>query len=258
MDPQFDAAIVGNSTSIPLQPEFLDPLTGRHFVSLSMSGSGPLLALTSARFFFRFHPQARALVVAMDDSWCARGNDIREEHPYPAWLYGSTPDYVFGLFRNASIKMLMTSYDPPGPLRIDGYHPYDEAFRQHDFDDIAFTIERLNRATRPTAARYSPPYVVQSPEMLADLIRTAPQSVTFVLFWTPRYLTLQPVEGTPAEASDAACKKQIAELSGPRVRIVDWSGPRPENGIPTNFYAPNHYRDNLARVVERDIADAVR
>lgn len=257
MDLQFDAAVVGNSTSIPLQPVILDALTGRRFVSLSMSGGGPLLALKSGEFFFRFHPQARVLVVAMDDGWCIKGK-LEEEHPFPAWLYGSTADYVFGLFRNASIALLDLSYDPPGPARIDGYHPFDEAYRKHDGGDATLTIQRLNKAIRPTAARYAPPFIFDPPALLAEMIRAAPQSATFVLLWTPRYLTLQPVEGTTAEAADTDCKKQVARLAGPRVRVIDWSGHRPENSNPDYFYGPNHYRPHIARAIERDIADAIR
>ena len=47
-DAAFDSAIVGNSTSIPLQPEILDKLADRRFVSLSISGSGAPVALTVA------------------------------------------------------------------------------------------------------------------------------------------------------------------------------------------------------------------
>ncbi|MBR0952898.1 hypothetical protein [Bradyrhizobium canariense] len=256
MDSQFDAAIIGNSTSIMLQPESLDQLSGRRFVSLSNSGGGPVLALATARLFFRYHPNARALIVAMDYGWCTKGKDVGEQHPYPAWLYGSTFDYLLGLFRHASIDMLNTSYQEQGHLRIDGFHPYNDAFR--DIDDMATTMERLSRTTRPTASRYPAPYTFDPPAMLRDLISTAPSGMTFVLFWTPRYLTMQPVEGTSADMEDAACKRQFAEIASPRVRIVDWSGPRPENRDPTNFFDTNHYRDNLARLVERDIADALR
>ncbi|MET4716110.1 hypothetical protein ABIF63_000213 [Bradyrhizobium japonicum] len=81
---------------------------------------------------------------------------------------------------------------------------------------------------------------------LAKMIGATQQSATIVLLWTARYLTLRPIEGTPAEAGDKECKKQVEQLSGTRVRVVDWSGPRPENSA-GDYYGPNHYRPHRTR-----------
>jgi hypothetical protein len=257
MDPQFDSAIVGNSTSIPLQPVELDALAGHRFVSLSMSGSGAPGALTAARFFLRYHPRAAALIVALDDSWCTKGADATEGRPFPFWLYGNDFDYIIGLFGHASWDLVKLARTERGANRLDGYHPYDEAFRGHGYDNITTTTERLNRIIRPTVARYQPPYHFEPPEMLARFIADAPASLAIVLFWTPRYVNIIPIDGTPAAEADAACKRQVAALASSRVVIVDWSGPRPENLDPANFYEANHYRDSLAIKIEREIASAL-
>lgn len=253
LDPQFDSAIVGNSTTIPMQPEVLDRLTGHRFVSLSMSGSGPRAALDTARFFLRHHPNAKTVVIGLDDGWCTKGADFDEAHPFPSELYGSDLAYLAWLATHTSWETLKIARAKAGSNRLDGYHPYDEVFRAHDFDNPAVALEHLNRATRPVQARYAVPYRFEPPEMLRDLITETP-GIGFVLFWTPRYLTLLPVEGTSAADADGACKRQVAELAGPNVYIVDWSGPRPENLEPGNFYEPNHYRDALALKIEREIA----
>ena len=39
-DPQFNAAIVGDSTAQPLKPSDLSALTGAHFVQLTVPGAG--------------------------------------------------------------------------------------------------------------------------------------------------------------------------------------------------------------------------
>jgi hypothetical protein len=256
LDRQFDSAIVGNSTTIPMQPEVLDRLTGRRFVSLSMSGSGPRVALAAARLFLRHHPNAKTVIIGLDDGWCTNGADFDEGHPFPSWLYGSDLKYLAWLAMHTSWETLKVARAQAGSNRLDGYHPYDDAFRGHGFNDPEVVLKRLNRATRPVQARYSAPYRFEPPEMIRDLIAETPD-ISFILFWTPRYLTLLPIEGTSAAEADGACKRQVEELTGPNVRIVDWSGPRPENLDPANFYEPNHYRDTLALKIEVEIASAL-
>jgi hypothetical protein len=257
LDPQFDSAIVGNSTSLPMQPAVLNHLTGYHFVSLSMSGSQSPAALVAARFFLDHHANAKLLIIALDDSWCTNGADADEQRPFPFWLYGGRLDYLIGMAANLSLEMVRTARSTEhGDNRIDGYHPYDEVFRAHDFNNIDVVKEHLNRAKRPTQARYPAPYRFEPPERLRQLIADAP-GVTFILLWTPRYLSILPVEGTSAAEADSACKRQVAELSS-RAHVVNWSGPRPENLDPANFYEPNHYRDTLAIRIEEDIAQAIK
>jgi hypothetical protein len=254
MDPQFDSAIVGNSTS----REVLDRLTGDHFVSLSMSGSQSPVALTAASFFLRHHLRAKVLIVALDDSWCTKGDDVDEIHPFPDWLWGNRLEYLAGLSTHLSWETIRAAHAKSGANRIDGYHPYDDAFREHGFNDIEVVKSRLDQAKRPVEARYSPPYHFDPPEKLRDLIANSPGNVTFILLWTPRYLSIIPMERSAATVADAACKQQVAKLAAPRVRIVDWSGPRPENLDPSNFYETNHYRDALALKIENEIADSLR
>ena len=263
LDQNFDSAIVGNSASIPMQPEVLDRLTDLKFVSLSISGSGAPAALKTAQFFLDHHPAAKTLIVGMDDSWCRTASGMAEGVPFPFWLYDTVPAYFFGLFTNASLDMLRESYllEARNGFRADGYHPYDEIFNEHGFNDIEVVLKRLNRAKRPTQP-IPPvpfPYIFEPPIQLERLIAETP-STTFVLFWTPRYITLLPIPDTPAEAVDKACKKQVAEIARQHsnVRIVDWSEDRPENRDPENFYEANHYRDTLAIKIEADIANALK
>lgn len=258
LDPQFDAAIVGNSTSIPMQPEVLDRLTGYRFVSLSMSGSQSPAALTAATFFLRHHPLAKVVIIGLDDSWCTQGDDVEETHPFPYWLWGNDAQYLFGLATHLSWDTIRVARTEREHNRIDGYHPYDEAFHEHGFDDVEMVRAKLDKAKRPVQSFYLPPYRFEPPESLRGLLASAPDSVTFVLLWTPRYISIQPVEHSTAAAVDAACKQQVAELASPRVRIIDWSRRRQEDLDPANFYETNHYRETLAIKIEQEIAEAIR
>jgi len=262
MDQQFNSAIVGNSTSIPMQPEILDRLTGARFASLSIAGSGAPVALKMARFFLSRHANAKILIVALDDSWCRSATGMAEGRPFPFWLYDSDPAYIFGLFANASFGSLREGLllDARNSHRIDGYHPYDEAFFGHGYDNIEAVIKRLSVVKRPVQPQVPFPYAFEPPRLLEDLVAEIPQSVTFVLFWTPRYVNLIPISGSPAETADKACKEQTASIARKHrnVRVVDWSGAREENLDPSNFFEANHYRDTLALKIQQDIAAALK
>jgi len=259
-DPSFDSAIVGNSTSIPMQPEILDKLTDRKFVSLSISGAGAPVALAVVRFFLRYHHSARTLIVALDDTWCRNARDMAEGRPFPFWLYGNNLSYIAGLYANASFEMLdLSLYAQRSGLRPDGYHPYDEAFIGHHYDDVDATRARMDRLTRPARSSQSRPFTSVPLVLLEELFATAP-TVTFVQLWTPRYISIIPLPGTPAAEMDDACKQQSVALTEKygNVRLVNWAFDSPENRNPANFYEANHYRNELALRIQHEIAHVLK
>ena len=127
------------------------------------------------------------------------------------------------------------------------------------FEDTATTPSRRpqsgwNRITRPTVARYQPPYHFEPPEMLARFIADAPASLAIVLFWTPRYVNILPIDGTPAAEAERSLQAPggcTRILSRRHRRLV---GAATGNLDPANFYETNHYRDSLAIKIEREIA----
>ena len=258
-NPLFDSAVVGNSTSIPMQPEILDGLTGRKFVSLSVSGSGAPVALTVARFFLRHHPAANTIIVAMDDTWCRNERTMAEGRPFPFWLYSGNLEYIGWLYANMSFELLNHTFFAQGNgFRVDGYRPYDVAFVAHGYDDIAFVKAVMDKVIRPTGTDYVRPFRFEPLIQLEELVSSNPR-VTFILFWTPRYLTLIPVQDSPAADYDNACKQRSIEIvnRNSNARIVNWAGDSSENRNPANFYETNHYRDTLAIKIEHDIAKSI-
>ena len=55
-DPQFDSAVIGNSTGQLLKPSELSVLTGKNFVQLTVPGTGPREQLAIMDFFARQRP----------------------------------------------------------------------------------------------------------------------------------------------------------------------------------------------------------
>jgi hypothetical protein len=89
-----------NSRIQLLSPERLNALTGLFFVQLSVPGTGPKEQLTLTNWFMRHHPEALAVVIGADKTWCTADAAMRGEHPFPYWLYSADVlEYARGLLR---------------------------------------------------------------------------------------------------------------------------------------------------------------
>src|SRR5262249_29836323 len=89
-DPQFNAAILGNSTGQLLQPAELSCATGLRFVQLVAPGADPRGQLAILEFFARHHPRIGALVFVLDDPWCTSALPPLPRSAFPFWLYGES------------------------------------------------------------------------------------------------------------------------------------------------------------------------
>src|SRR5215210_6947746 len=98
-DPQFDSAVIGNSTGQLVKPSELSQLTGARFVQLTTPGTGPREQLAMMAYFVRHHPRIRALAITADAGWCLRDPALPLQHPFPFWLYGESKlDYFSHMF----------------------------------------------------------------------------------------------------------------------------------------------------------------
>ena len=89
---------------------------------------------------------------------------------------------------------------------------------------------------------------------------SAREETGFILVRPPVYVTALSKPGTRDADADAACRKAFADLAArrPRTALVDWRVDRPELRNPSLFFDHSHYRQPIARLVEADIADAIR
>src|SRR3954454_9398279 len=103
-NPQFDSAVIGNSTAQMLNPAELSRLTGLRFVQLYMTGARPLEELASLDFFMRNHRHVGALVFVTDPSWCVH-TASEPDGAFPYWLYGdSSIKYAVRLLSRQSVE----------------------------------------------------------------------------------------------------------------------------------------------------------
>jgi hypothetical protein len=86
-DARFDAAIIGNSHGQLLSPGRLDPVTGLHFVQLTVPGTGPREQFAVMSWFARHHTRIGAIVLVADSGWCTQDATLPMSNPFPFWLY---------------------------------------------------------------------------------------------------------------------------------------------------------------------------
>ena len=258
-DPAFNAAVIGNSHAQMLSPQGLDaaaPATA--FVQLSVPGTGPREHFVLLDWFARNHgAQARAVVIGVDQAYCAGDAAMKLEHPFPFWLYDADPlTYAADLFRgralrSAARRLLLIAGRKP-PVRPDGFWDYSGDYTRND-------------AWRGTAeAMRAPGYWNQSGafpviDLLAQKLRVLPAQTRVILYVPPIF-----AEGLPVTQADMAGERAcIAALEGlaqtrARTRLVDLRRDTPQTREPLNFWDITHYAKPLAQSAETQIGAALR
>jgi hypothetical protein len=260
-DPSFNAAIIGNSHVQLLSPERLNAQTGLAFVQLSIIATGPKEMFPVLDWFMRHHPNSRAIVIGADRLWCAPELASWDNAPFPFWLYSSTMlDYARGLLRFAVLQELPSraAYllaKHPARARPDGYWDYEPAHIAAGYITDPARRAALERGSddylRNPTGRF--PAAERLREVMADL----PAETAVVLVFPPTYRSLLPAPGSPGDTDNRACKAALGEaLAGrPNRAVVDWRRlDRSELHDPSLFFDWTHYRQELARVIEREVA----
>lgn len=257
-DPQFDSAVIGNSTGQLIKPEELSRLTGRRFVQLTVPGTGPREQLAIMDFFLRHHPRPGALVITADASWCVRDPALPLQHPFPFWLYGeSRLDYFGKLFSSRALRLtwqrLLIGLGLRQRSAPDGYWDYEKE-GAGEFQPVI--VPRDDGGPAPQSMSENFPGVA----LLGAAIAKLPADVPVVLFVPPAYHTMIPRAGSLASAEEAACKAALGKLVAGRARsnFIDF---RVDNALTrdrANFMDFGHYRANIARRMEAAIAESIK
>jgi len=257
-DPQFDSAVIGNSTGQLIKPSELSRLTGVRFVQLTTPGTGPREQLAIMNYFVRHHPRIGALVITADAGWCLRDPALPLHHPFPFWLYGESRfDYVTHMFSSRALRhagrRLMILAGRRQPSAADGYWDYEK----EGAGEFAPVIAPRDDG-RPAPAQVSEDF--PGVALLDAAIRKLPAGVPVVLFVPPAFHTTIPRPGTLAAAEEAACKTALQKIVAgrPRSNFIDY---RVDNALTrerANFMDFGHYRAIIARRVEQGIADSIK
>lgn len=248
-NPEFSAAIFGNSTVQILSPERLNTVTGLRFVQLSVPGTGPMEQ--AAMIEHLFHERGKAIgtiVLGLDSSWCDASRSARTVHPFPFWLYDSNPlRYLSSLVRMDSLEFLPKRIRlllGKGPAaRADGFWDYEApgGYKQYPLVDIKLPAIPLPVAGRSAAT-----------DSLARIARILPAETRLLLLHPPLFSPTPPQSNGDDKRNLAACKADLASMVAgrPRTEIFDLWVDNAENRIRTSFYDHNHYTRDMALRIE--------
>lgn len=262
--PDTEAAIVGNSTIQLLAPARLLEQTGWRFVSLAMMQSGPIAQLAVARWLVRHHdgkgePALKALVIGLDKTWCQADGKIDTQRPFPHWLYSdSTLDYVVALFNmrsvEAAIRKLKVISGAEPRLRPDGYRNL-ELLLANDGPAVAADLDASFRAVAASGTGN-----FAAARMLWEFVPAVPATTILVLVFVPHYAADLPLPETAASHEIEQCKAAYQEIAAnrPNTVILDYLKVNELTSDRRNFWDRLHYRMPIARLIETDIATALR
>jgi hypothetical protein len=256
--PQFNAAIFGNSHGQLLSPQRLSRATGLNFVQLTVPGSNVREQLAMMHWFIAHHTDIAAMVLALDERWCVTDPALPVRTPFPFWLYSdSNIVYLSHAMSTRSLRdsfrRVAAAFGSPPSVDPAGYADY-ETGKTWSF-----------KPGRPATADEFPVGDARASRDFPGLIRLdavlgeIPAATPVVIVMPPQFHTRLPPAGTPAAQFRDACKDRIAQRArrGAGSAFIDFLVDSEIARAPENFMDDEHYRANIARIIEADIAGAL-
>jgi hypothetical protein len=256
-DAQFKAAVVGNSHGQLLSPARLSQATGVRFVQLTVPGTGPREQFAVMRWFARHHARIGALVLVADLGWCTQDAKLPMVNPFPFWLYSESDlEYLSNIFSTRSLDLgfrrVMLALGWRTPSDPAGYWDY-EAGRPWTFNPP------IPEEQPPAASRFEREFSFPAILPLSSHVERLPARTPLIIVMAPIFFTELPRAGSEDAARLAQCKQALARLAAarPGSAFLDYLLDTPMTRDPKNFMDAAHYRADVAKRIEADIARAL-
>jgi hypothetical protein len=258
---RFNAAIFGNSHGQLLSPQRLSQGTGLDFVQLTVPGANVREQLAMLGWFMHHHAEARALVLALDERWCVTDPALPLRSPFPFWLY-SDSDMVY--LANAlstrtlrdSFRRLASAAGASASIDGAGYSDYEAGKAWSFTPGKPAPAEGFPaRDDRPFRREPDFPGLILLDAVLAEV----PAKTAVVIVLPPQFYTQLPPAGTGGARFRDYCKWQIAlrAARGAGSAFLDFLVDSAITRNPENFMDAEHYRTNVAEMIEAEIAAAL-
>jgi hypothetical protein len=259
--PRFNAAIFGNSHGQLLSPQRLSRATGLDFVQLTVPGANVREQLAMMRWFIHHHPEAGALVLALDERWCVTDPSLPLRTPFPFWLYTDS-NWVY-LANALSTRTLRDSFrrvafagGAAPSIDSAGYSDYEAGKAWSFKPGKPEPAEGFPaRDDRPFRREPDFPGLI----LLDALLGEIPAKTPVVIVLPPQFYTQLPPAGTGGARFRDYCKWQIALRAerGAGSAFLDFLVDSAITRNPENFMDEEHYRTNVAAMIEAEIAAAL-
>lgn len=254
-DPQFNAAIFGNSLIQLVDPSRLDQLTERSFVQLSVPGTGPREQVALLDRFRELHAHIDTVVLGVDDVWCRPDPAMPLSNPFPFWLYRGEGEFLRNHLNSRVIalswrRILVALGKLPRTDRA-GYWDY-EAGHSSNFNRVATDLPYVDLSPAASTTQKYPAI-----DLVVDALSRLPKTTNAIVIMPPRFRDGLPQPDSAGAAHIANCKSYLAArlAERPNSVLLDFFLDTPAGRDPKNFMDQGHYRAPLARMIEQRIAE---
>jgi hypothetical protein len=254
-DPRFDAAVIGNSRGQMLDPAKLSELTGLSFVQLTTPAAGPREQMTMLRYFMAHHRKIDALVVNVDERWCTHDPSLPIILPFPFWLYRGDLEYLSNLLSTRALtfsaRRLKIQLGAVEPDDARGYQDYETGHYRN------FHPRAHPRPDKPVAAPLDQPFPAF--DALDPVLAELSPHTKVVFLMSPVYQDWLDELDPQMEADLPGCKAQFARRAAarPRTAFLDYLVEGPISHDAESFMDTQHFRLNVARILEARIAEVL-
>jgi hypothetical protein len=271
---QFDAVVIGTSTSRLINPEILNGHFGYRFANLSMDAMTAWEQRQVIELFLRDGPRARALLVGLDTVWCSPNADKARVTPrgFPEWLYDEFHwnDYLY-LLNYATLEIAMRLAGHKLGLyrervRYDGFGvfvPPDDQYDEKRASELIWPagaqaiVPQVPAVTLSDRERNDLPFPAMA--WLDDMLAALPEDSEKLLVFMPVHIAAQPRPGDRAAAIEDECKARVVDIARNRGAVVaDWRIHSALTSEDLNYWDNLHYRLPIANRIARDVATSIR
>jgi hypothetical protein len=256
--PRFNAAIFGNSHGQLLSPQRLSRATGLSFVQLTVPGSNVREQLAMMHWFIAHHADIGAMVLALDERWCVTDPALPLRTPFPFWLYSdSNLVYLANAMSTRSlrdsVRRVAAAFGSPPAVDPAGYADYEMGKAWRFKPGHPATADEFPVGDGRSSRDF--PGLIRLDAVLNEI----PAATPVVIVMPPQFYTRLPPAGTAAAQFRDACKEHIAARAhrGAGSAFIDLLVDSEIARTPENFMDDEHYRANIARIIEADIAVAL-
>jgi hypothetical protein len=256
--PRFNAAIFGNSHGQLLSPQRLSRATGLAFVQLTVPGSNVREQLAMMHWFIAHHTDIGAMVLALDERWCVTDPALPLRTPFPFWLYSdSNLVYLASAMSTRSlrdsIRRVAAAFGSRPTVDPAGYADYEMGKTWSFKPGSPATADDFPVGDGRSSRDF--PGLIRLDAALGEIPATTP----VVIVMPPQFYTRLPPAGTAAAQFRDACKDRMAQRArrGAGSAFIDFLVDSEIARAPENFMDDEHYRANIARIIEADIAGAL-
>jgi hypothetical protein len=258
--PAFDSAIVGSSSSRLLRPAALDRLLGGRFVNLAMNAATAWEQSEMLQLFTRTHPDARTVIIGLDNVWCTEVPERTTGRAFPEWMYRGSSwggyGHILNLYavQEAGNELWTMLGLKRARYGRDGYTSFVPPESAYDPARVAAAFMRWGKP--PDIPATGAPHVIPTLPMLSAALHALSDGTRKILFFTPSHVSVQGAPGSDYAAMLDACRAQVVRIAEgvPNTVVADFLRPSPITSTVSSYWDPVHYRIPIADRVMNDLA----